>query len=67
MAGGTKGRMTADVIIAPATADCSLVAGLGAWAEKCRTAVCVRVDVTTPARLILVVPVVVGCCREEVV
>jgi len=34
IAGGTKGRMTADVINVPATADCNLVAGLGACAEK---------------------------------
>jgi len=47
IAGGTKGKMTADVIKVPATADCSRVAGLGACAEKCRMAVwekeCVRV------------------------
>ncbi len=45
--------MTADVMIAPATTVCSLVAGLGACAEKCRTAVCVRVLATAPARLMV--------------
>lgn len=54
MAGGTKGRTTADVINAPATADCSFVAGLGACAEKWRTAVCVKECVIVPARLMAV-------------
>ena len=45
--------MTADVINAPATVDWSLVAGLGALAEKWRTAVCVREWVTAPARLMV--------------
>lgn len=43
------------VINAPATADCNLVAGRGAWAEKCRTAVWVKEFVTAAARLMAVV------------
>jgi hypothetical protein len=53
MAGGTKGSSTAEVMSAPATAECILVAGFGACAEKCRTAVAARVLETAAGRLML--------------
>jgi hypothetical protein len=40
-------------MIVPATADCSLVAGLGACAEKCRTAEWAREDEMVVARLMV--------------
>jgi len=64
IAGGTNGKMTADVMSVPAMTDCSLVAGLGACAEKWRIAVCVRVLVTAPARLMVADGVgSLQCCR----
>jgi len=63
MAGGTKGRTTAEVMIAPVTTDCNLVAGRGACAEKWRTAVWVSVFVTMPTRLMVVNAV--GCAVER--
>ena len=54
MAGGTKGRITAALIMVPATADCSLVAGFGACAEKCLIAVCAMEFETAAVRAIAI-------------
>jgi hypothetical protein len=48
-----KGSNTAEVIRPVAMALCVRLAGSGARAENCRTAECVKLDLTTVARAIL--------------